>query len=318
MKARAIAHPNIALIKYWGKRNISLNLPAVSSLSLTLDQFQTETLVEWGSERDRLFLNGSEIQSNEAKRAFQFLDRLDPDRPPCRIVSHNNFPTAAGLASSSSAFAALALAASKASGQSHTETELSILARQGSGSAARSLSGGWVVWNRGIQPNGQDSYGRCIAPPDHWDVRMLVAVVSAGRKSVGSTQGMIRSKETSPFYQNWVDTSEKDVQEAIQAVQKKDLHQLGALMEHSTIKMHAVMMTSRPTIRYWKPQSLAIIEAVEALRNRGIPCYQTMDAGPNVKILCSAEHAEEIASELSRITHPIHILQAGSDAKIIH
>ena len=313
MTITAIAHPNIALVKYWGKRDIEFNLPSVSSISMTLSQFCTKTSVEWGAKEDQFILNGDMQTAVSAQKVFRFLDRINPERPPCVVVSQNNFPTAAGLASSSSAFAALALAGTAAAGLSYTKTELSVLARQGSGSASRSIWGGWVRWNKGMQKDGTDSHGIPIAPIDHWDVCMIIAVVSAQKKSTSSTIGMQQSANTSPFYDQWVETAEDDVQKAEKALQARDIHTLGAAMEHSTIKMHATMMTTRPSIRYWKPKSLALIELVETLRTQGFSCYQTMDAGPNVKILCPKEEANAIAKHVQKITQ-CHILEPGPDA----
>lgn len=315
MTVTAIAHPNIALVKYWGKRDIEYNLPSVSSISMTLSQFCTQTSVTWGSKEDRFLLNGNMQTAASAQKVFRFLDRIDPHRPPCIVESHNNFPTAAGLASSSSAFAALALAGTTAAGLSYTKTELSVLARQGSGSASRSLWGGWVRWNKGEHPDGSDSHGVPIAPVNHWDVCMIIAVVSAEKKGTSSTAGMQQSANTSPFYSAWVHTAEEDVNVAEEALLQRDIHTLGTCMEHSTIKMHATMMTTRPTIRYWKPKSLALIELVERLRTQGFSCYQTMDAGPNVKILCPKEEAAEIAKHVQTITE-CHILEPGPDAHL--
>ena len=313
MKASAIAHPNIALIKYWGKRDLQKNLPAVSSLSLTLSDFHTRTSVEWGAYEDQLVLNNTVQQSQAAQRVFNFLDLIDPHRPPCSVRSENNFPTAAGLASSSSAFAALALAATTAAQKDYTPTQLSVLARQGSGSACRSLWGGWVLWDRGSANTGEDSHGHPLAAADHWAVSMIIAVVSEQKKSVSSTKGMLQSAQTSPFYSAWVESSQADVDAARTAVLKRDIHALGTLMEHSTIKMHATMMTTQPSIRYWKPKSIAIMDCVEKLRSQGYSCYQTMDAGPNVKILCPAQEAQAVARELEQIT-PCHILSPGPHA----
>jgi len=313
MTITAIAHPNIALIKYWGKRNIEYNLPSVSSLSMTLSHFCTRTSVQWDTKHDLFILNGERQAAAAAKKVFAFLDRIDPHRPFCTVESHNNFPTAAGLASSSSAFAALALAGTAAAGISYSKEQLSILARQGSGSACRSLWGGWVRWDKGRLDDGSDSHGTPIAPENHWDVCMIIAVVSAEKKSTSSTKGMQQSAKTSPYYAAWVENAEEDVRTAEAALLKHDIHTLGTCMEHSTIKMHATMMTTRPTIRYWKPKSLALIELVEALRNQGFSCYQTMDAGPNVKILCPKDEAEEIAAHVRNITQ-CHILEPGPDA----
>ena len=276
----------------------------------------TQTSVVWGAKEDALVLNNKKQEASSAIRVFDFLNRIDSNRPPCLVTSSNNFPTAAGLASSSSAFSALALAATHASQRSFTPKELSVLARQGSGSACRSIWGGWVRWNKGIQEDGTDSHGIPIAGSDHWDVCMIIAVVSSQPKKVGSTKGMLASEQTSPFYSSWVQTAQEDVEKAQIALMNKDIKTLGECMEHSTIKMHATMMTTQPTIRYWKPKSLAIIELVENLRNEGFSCYQTMDAGPNVKILCPRDEAKSIANRIKALT-PCHILEPGPNARLL-
>ncbi len=319
--ATAIAHPNIALIKYWGKRNRRLNLPSVSSLSLTLDTFKTQTTVKWDCTSDSFVLNKKKNDGKEAQKVFAFLDLLEPNRPFCRVESFNNFPTAAGLASSSSAFAALALAASSAGqlpqaslDQRHT---LSALARQGSGSACRSLWGGWVLWNKGKKDDGSDSHAKPIYPSEYWDLKLIVAVVSSEPKKVGSTAGMIHTEKTSPLYPLWVQSSDDDLKEAISAIDLKDIDRLGAVMEHSMLKMHATMLAARPAVRYLKPQSLSVLDKLEQLRSEGIPCYGTMDAGPNVKILCEAKHANRVSQAIAPLTQAVHILGVGSDPKII-
>jgi len=317
MKKEAIAHPNIAVIKYWGKRDVRLNLPAVSSLSLTLSQFHTHTIVEWGSLRDHFVLNNEEMQDKQAQKVFSFLDRIDPNRPYCKVISDNNFPTAAGLASSASAFAALALAGSAASGQNRSLDEISILARQGSGSACRSLWGGWVEWKKGERSDGLDSHGVQIATKSHWDLRLIVAVVSDKKKLISSTKGMLQTANTSPMYDAWVQTAQEDVNTGRRAILNKDLDALGEAMEHSTLKMYSTMFTTKPAIRYWKPQSIAIMQEVERLRKSEISCWFTMDAGPNVKILCHTKDAEQVAESIGKHTSIVHILEAGGDAVIL-
>ena len=245
---------------------------------------------------------------------FDFLDLLDPTRPRCAVESHNNFPTAAGLASSSSAFAALALASTAAAGMERTRTELSRLARQGSGSACRSLWGGWVEWDRGSREDGSDSHGRPIATANHWEVCMLIAVVSSAPKPVGSTEGMLRTERSSPFYAAWVEQAQADVDHAKQALYDRDLHQLGTLMEHSTLKMHATMISAG--IRYWKPTTVAVLESVEALRRDGIGAWYTMDAGPNVKVLCESKDAERVAAALRPHVGEVAVLGVGGDASV--
>ena len=244
MKATAVAHPNIALIKYWGKRDVPLNLPAVPSLSLTLGPWRTRTTVEWGTSEDVVLLDGSPASGRARQRVLALLDLMVSERPPVHVVSDNDFPTAAGLASSASGFAALAMAAMAASGHTTTLEALSTLARQGSGSASRSLWGGFVEWKLGCSPDGSDSHGVPVAPTDHWDVAMVVAIVDPGPKPVGSTEGMELSRRTSALYAGWVDRGPALVDAARQAVLRRDLPALGELMERSTFEMHAVMQSN--------------------------------------------------------------------------
>jgi len=309
--ATARSHPNIAVIKYWGKRNIELNLPAVPSISLTLSKFHTTTTVHWNVDVDEFLLNNTTQSPERSQKVFTFLDLIDVNRPPCKVESTNNFPTAAGLASSASAFSALAMAATSAAKQSPTLKELSILARQGSGSACRSFWDGWVEWKKGVQADGLDSHGVPIASANHWDVRMVMAVVSDQQKKISSRTGMMDTQKTSPMYDAWCQTAANDVHIARNAILNKDLDTLGRQMEHSTLKMFSTMFTTQPSIRYWKPKTLAVVECVESLRQQGVPCWYTMDAGPNVKILCHAEHAQKIAHTVQKIVTNTHILEPG-------
>ena len=314
--AESVAHSNIAVVKYWGKRDVALNLPAVSSLSLTLDRFTTTTRVTWGADQDQVRLNGEPEPDGFATRALAHLDRLDSDRPRARVDTHNDFPTAAGLASSASGFAALTLAALAASGRSMDLREASVLARQGSGSACRSLWGGWVRWDRGERADGADSHGVPVADAGHWDVAMVVAVVSAQKKAVGSTAGMTRTAQTSPYYPAWVDTAEADVVEGEAAVRARDLERLGRVMESSTYKMHATMHTTDPPILYWQPATVAVLHEVAALRARGIGAWATMDAGPNVKVLCARSDADAVRDALSPLVDRVRVLGPGGPATV--
>lgn len=315
--ATAVAHPNIALCKYWGKRDRALNLPSVGSLSLTLAPFSTTTTVEWGAEADELVLNGRPGSAEESRKVFQLLDLLDSWRPKVRVLTENDFPTAAGLASSSSGFAALVLAASKAAGHERTEEELSVLARRGSGSAARSIFGGWAEWKLGERPDGMDSHAFELAPADHWDVRMVVAIFDAGPKGTSSRDGMLHTQQTSPYYPAWVASAPRDLAEARVAVRARDLAALGAVMERSALRMHACMMAADPAVFYWKSGSVWAQETVAALRAKGVPCAWTMDAGPNVKVLCESAHAEEVVTRLSRVADRVHVLEPGGPARLV-
>lgn len=285
----------------------------MSSLSLTLDGFHTRTSVTWGAASDTMTLNGAPAADKVAKKTFSFLDLLDPQRPPCSIDSHNSFPTGAGLASSASGFAALALAAAAAKGDDLDPTRLSVLARQGSGSASRSLWGGFVSWRKGERADGLDSHG--VPHAVDWDLRMVVGVVSAEGKAVGSTEGMERSRTTSPLYATWVEQAEADVAEGEAALHARDLPRLGRVMEASTQKMFATMHTSNPPLMYWQPGTIAATRAVWALRAAGTPAWVTMDAGPQVKVLCAPEHADHVAAALAPHCAAVHVLRPGGPAR---
>lgn len=312
--ATARAHPNIAVVKYWGKRASVLNLPAVSSLSMTLDTFATTTTVTWGTTTDEVVHNGSPAAAGFAKKALAHLDRIDAARPPVRVITTNSFPTGAGLASSASGFAALTLASMAASGREIDLAAASTLARQGSGSACRSLHGGWVRWTRGTREDGADSLGVPVAPAAHWDVRMVTCVVAGTEKPTGSTEGMELTRRTSAYYDAWVATAEADVDEGEDAVLARDLERLGEVMERSTMKMHATMITARPSILYWLPGTVAVLHEVAALRRRGIGAWATMDAGPNVKVLCAAADAPAVEAALQPLVARIHTLGPGGAA----
>jgi len=313
-RSAAIAHPNIALIKYWGKRDLPLNLPAVGSLSLTLSHYRTRTEVIWGTESDRVSLNGEGLDGAKRDRVLRFLDRIDPARPACEVHSDNNFPAGAGLASSASAFAALALAGTTAAGLDLDPTALSILARQGSGSACRSIWGGFVEWKMGAREDGSDSHGIPLAGADAWDLAMVVAVVHDGPKPTGSTEGMERSRRTSPYFSTWVQSAPDDLASARAAIARRDLQQLGEAMEASTYKMHATMHTARPPLIYWHPGTVAVLHEVARMRSEGIGAWSTMDAGPQVKVLCAGPDAPRIAQRLAPLARRVDTLRPGGAA----
>lgn len=307
--AKATAHSNIALCKYWGKRTgvpAELNLPATSSLSMTLDGLWTETELHPASS-DRFELDGVVHQDDAARKVWAHLDRMwradgrSGTRPSVLVKSTNHLPTAAGLASSASGFAALTLAAAAAFDVQLDRSVLSGLARQGSGSAARSLWGGFVRLDRGHRPDGSDCLARPLLPADHWDVRLLVIQTTAGKKPVGSTAGMERSRTTSPYYGAWIDGSEADLDRAEAALRARDLATLGSIVEHSALKMHACMIASVPSILYWNGTTVEVVRAVWQARNDGLAGFVTIDAGPHVKVLCEAKHATELATRLSAV-----------------
>ncbi len=303
-KVRAKARANIALAKYWGKSDLEFNLPAVPSISLTLDGLITETTVQLDAElsADEVHLDDRLATDAEARRVIQMLDRLREKAKVdtyARVVSKNRFPTAAGLASSASGFAALAAAASRAMGLSWSDKKLSAMARWSSASAARSIYGGFAELPAG-KPGNSLLAAKPLAPEDHWDVRLVVAVAAKGPKKVGSTEGMERSRKTSPIYDAWVDAAPKLTRTIRRALKARDLDTLGAAMEQSTMSFHACAMSSHPSILYWQPATMAALRTVEGLRERGISVWATMDAGPHVKALCHAKDAAKVRRALGR------------------
>ncbi len=320
--ARAIAHTNIALVKYWGKRDAALNLPATGSLSLTLDGFYTDTTVTLGGETDRLTLDGTAASDAETARVSRYLDLvrdLAGRTERAQIESENHVPTAAGLASSASGFCALALAASSAYGLDLDPRALSVLARRGSGSAARSVFGGFVRMDKGVRDDGEDCAASPIATPAGFDLCLLVVRCATGRKKVGSTVGMNSTEQTSPYFPAWVETHDADMRAAEAAIAARDLDALGATMEHSTLKMHASALAAQPGLWYFRPVTLAVMDAVRALREEGVTAYFTMDAGPHVKVLCRAEDGEGIADRLSQIegTRGVSVCRPGPAARLV-
>ena len=323
-KAAAQAHPNIALVKYWGKRDPERNIPAVGSISVTLAGMRTLTRVcfDQALNEDRFFLNGAEAPERDRGRVSRFLDRVRQmagTELRAEVLSENDFPTGAGLASSASGFAALALAATSALGLNLDRRELSRLARLGSGSAARSIFGGFVEMKIVSRGGKVDAYAEQLAPPQHWPLKVLVAVVSERPKDTGSTQGMLRSAATSPFYAGWVKSSGGDLEEMRRAIAERNFALLGEVAEHSCLKMHALMMSSRPPLLYWRPETVKIMETVWEMRRNGIPAYFTIDAGPQVKVICEAERAEQVKNILENLQEIQNIIECalGEDANLI-
>lgn len=330
--SRAIAHSNIALVKYWGKRegaDPELNLPAVGSLSMTLGELRSVTELR-GATEDSFMLDGQRVTGKPASKVFEQLDRVwrlggrTGARPACAVVSVNHLPTAAGLASSASGFAALTVAAAGSFGivdtlDPPTRARLSGWARMGSGSAARSLWGGFVRLDAGSAPDGSDCVARPLFDPDHWDLQLLVVHTARGAKQVGSTGGMESSRLTSPYYPAWVATSTADLDAAERALAAREFEALGEVMEHSCFKMHACMFATRPPLLYWNGATLEVIRAVWQLRERGGPVgFVTSDAGPHVKILCRTQTAEALAARLREVAgvHEVQAVAPGPAASL--
>jgi diphosphomevalonate decarboxylase len=321
MQATAIAHPNVALIKYWGKASVGPNQPAVGSLSLTLGELETRTTVSFSAKlpTDSVTINGAK-DAAAAERVTRCLDVLRAKAGvtlAAQVESQNNFPTAAGLASSASGYAALIKAADAALGLKLSAQELANIARLGSGSAARSLYSGIVLLN----PDQAQQTIHCasLCAPQDWPLVTIVAVTSRDRKVVGSTAGMESSRLTSPLYQGWLDTHQTDLDTATDFVRARDFEGLAAVSEQSCLKMHAVAMSSDPPLVYWSGVTCDVMNRVRELRAAGLPVFFTVDAGPQVKAVCLPEAAHEVRRALAAVDGVLECLVAplGAAARVV-
>jgi diphosphomevalonate decarboxylase len=311
--ATGVACANIAFIKYWGNRDGARRLPANGSISMNLDGLATRTTVSFQPSLpfDEFILNGHEVTGHGLARVSAMLDETR-DRAGisacAEVVSENNFPTGAGIASSAAAFAALALAASRAAGMTLSEAELSRFARHGSGSACRSVPAGFVEWK--AAERDEESFAISLAPPDHWNLADCIAVVSAGHKSTGSTEGHALA-DTSPLQAARVADAPRRLDICRQAILARDFQTLATIAELDSGLMHSVMMTSEPPLFYWQPATLAIMDAVRKWRESGLPAFYTIDAGPNVHVICEKDAAEAVIERLHGIEGVINVLCAG-------
>lgn len=315
MIATAVAHPNVALAKYWGKRDVPGNVPATPSLSVVLGGLTTTTTVAFDADVDELQLNGESVQGEPLARVSKMLDELRAKagiREAAIVRTRNDFPTASGLASSASGFAALARAAVTALGLELDEREVSRIARRASASAARSVMGGFVALG-----TEDDAAAEPVAPPSHWAVSIVVAAVTLQAKETGSTSGMDHCRATSPYYPAWVDDAPKVEREVRAAVLSRDLERLGRAAEASALRMHACMMASDPALLYWAPATLDLLARVRALRAQGFGAWATIDAGPHVKVLCASSDAARIAERLGPAAVRTIVAGVGEGARIV-
>jgi diphosphomevalonate decarboxylase len=308
MRATARAHPNIALVKYWGKRDERLILPHQSSLSVTLGPLSVSTTVEFLDHRgpDEVEINGKSATLTERDRVIEAIGLVRQEakregRALGKAVMHSrgDFPAAAGLASSAAAFAALAVAARAAAGLRRDVKAESILARRGSGSASRSIEGGFVRWNRGTKKDGSDSFGEQLFDEAHWpQLRLLVGMVSREEKEVKSRDGMRGTVQTSPYYPAWVKDAEAEVKRIVPLIRRRDLEGVGAIAERNAWRMHATAFAANPPLSYLKPETVAVIEHCRELRRKGVGAWFTLDAGPNPVLLTSASDEAAVAAVL--------------------
>jgi diphosphomevalonate decarboxylase len=315
-KATAVSCANIAFIKYWGKKDSKLNLPYNNSISMNLSDCLTTTTVAFGKDfrDDSVTLDGKNVKGLGKERVVKVLDearRLAKTDWKAKVVSENNFPSDAGVASSASGFSALAVAASKAAGLSLSEKKLSILARLGSGSASRSIPDGFVEWRGG--KDGETSYAVQIAKPGHWRVRDIVVVVSHKKKKASSTQGH-SLVQTSPHFKRRLELLPSRIKGLRGALLERDFDVFGELLEEEAVSLHMMAMTSKPAIFYWNEGTFEVIHALFDLREKGIKAYFTMDAGPNVHVICLAKDANRVKGVLKKLNN-VHFIIDNKPAK---
>lgn len=316
MKAAARARANIALVKYWGKADDGpLNIPAVGSISITLDALWSETEVHFDRSlaADELTLNGQyrPEQLDRVRRCLDLLRSRAGVERAARITSRNNFPTGAGLASSASGYAALTAAAARALNLKLTPRELSIVARQGSGSAARSILGGFVEMHAGSRSDGSDSFAEPLMPADAWPLELVVAVTAREEKQVSSRDGMTRSAATSPYFPAWVAGSPADLRQAREAILSRDFRALARVAEWNCLGMHGAAMAARPPLLYWNAATIACLEAVRELRRAAVPVFFTIDAGPQLKAVCAPGTSATVREALAGVPGVVEVLHSG-------
>jgi diphosphomevalonate decarboxylase len=320
ISATAVACPNIAFIKYWGDIDPSLHIPSNGSISMNLAELSTRTTVSFhpSLSHDQFRLNGAPATGEALERVNKLLNRvrqLSNISTFASVESHNNFPMAAGIASSASGFAALSLAASRAAGLSLDEKDLSRLARSGSGSACRSIPGGFVEWQAGHED--ADSYAYSIAPPSHWNLVDCITLLSQTEKPVLSSVGHSLAY-TSLLQPARVADAPQRLSMCKAAILEHDFDQLAEVVELDSNLMHAVMITSTPPLLYWQPATVAVMHAVQSWKKEGLPVCYTIDAGPNIHVLCLGEQEERIVERLYQLPGVIKVLTAhpGGPARL--
>ena len=303
MKKTAKAPANIAFIKYWGKRDEKLRLPANSSISMNLSNAYTVTSVEFNKKykSDSLFINHIRAGKDELIRVSNHLNlvrNISKTGDFAKVESKNNFPKGSGIASSASGFAALTVAAASAAGLKLSEKDLSVLARLGSGSACRSIPDGIVEWRYGSKST--DSYAHSLYPVGYWELYDVIAVAGKKNKKTSSTEGH-KATESSPFYKTRISGMEKKIKDIKNALKNKDFTKFGEIIEAEALNMHTVMMTSIPPLYYWMPKTLEIMQSVINWREKGLEVYFTIDAGPNVHIICQSKDVDSLREKLKEI-----------------
>lgn len=302
-RAVAEAGANIALTKYWGNADPQQRIPANDSISITLDRARTVTTVAFRPDlpEDEMIVDGKTLTGSARERVSRHLD-LFRERAGvswrAHVISQNSFPAGAGIAASASGFAALTVACAAALGLDLPPRPLSLLARRGSGSAARSIFGGFVLLHTALQD--EEAFAEPLYDPDWWEIWDLIGVVSRSEKAIPSSEGH-HLAPTSPLHRARIDRVAELNRQLLDALARRDFVALGEAAEQDALMMHAVMMTSRPSLLYWLPETVALMRWVQARQQEGIPAYFTIDAGPNVHVLTIPPYHERLMAELQRL-----------------
>lgn len=303
MKATATAPSNIAFIKYWGKKDEGLKLPENGSISMNLSNLLTTTTVEFDPSftKDSVIIN-NKIDEKEAGRVIKHLDLIRKQAGitlKAKVISSNNFPIGTGLSSSASGFAALTLASTKAVGLKSNEKELSILARHGSGSACRSISSGFVEWDT--------THAKSIYPPDYWAILDVIAIVSRHKKDISSTDGQ-KFARTSPFFMTRLNNINKRINQFKESLKTKNFPQFGQIVEHEALELHAVMLTSTPSLIYLSPETIKLMKLVKKWRSDGLEVYFTVNTGQDIHLIVEEKNKEELVNKLKEIKEVKNII----------
>lgn len=298
---RVKSYANIAIIKYWGKEDAKLMIPSTSSISLTLENMFTETslsILPIDAKSDEFYINGVRQNEFEHQKMSKVLDRFRQDKTEyVKIETQNNMPTAAGLSSSSSGLSALIKACNEFYQLGLSDYELAQTAKFASGSSSRSFFGPLAAWDK--------KTGEIYKVETNLKLAMIMIVITADKKPISSRDGMKHAAKTSPYFPEWISQSEKDYEDMLVYLRDNNFDAVGYLTEQNALNMHKTNQTAIPAFDYLTDESYQAIDKVKQLRKEGLKCYFTMDAGPNVKVLCLEENLDIIANKLSEDYHII-------------
>ncbi|HSX40549.1 MAG TPA: diphosphomevalonate decarboxylase [Candidatus Saccharimonadales bacterium] len=316
-KATATAPSNIAFIKYWGRKDEKLRIPTNGSISMNLSNLLTTTTVAFDEslEKDEIEMIKSEKRKAKSEkqqfetRIIEHLDRirkLAGITAYAKVISENNFPSDTGLSSSASGFAALTLAAATAAGLKLTEKELSILARQGSGSAARSIPDGFVEWFAG--DSNESSYAVSIFPPEWFDIIDIVAIVSTEKKYIPTAKGHTFA-QSSPLFEKRLENIDNKISECKKFIQEQNFEKFGELIEKEAIEMQSIMTSSTPPLSYLLPQSQQLLNQIKQWRSDGLSIYFTFNTGQNIHVICRQKDTKKVSKLLKSLAYVLQIIE---------